>query len=75
MLSEIIKGHINANKAERGVLDPEKEDVAKARLTICRSCDTLDHENMKCDRSKGGCGCNMNKKAYSMGSKCPKGKW
>ena len=75
MLHKIIQGHVNANKAKKGTLPKEKVDVARARLAICRSCPILDLSTMKCVKSRGGCGCNMNKKIYCTTCKCPKNKW
>lgn len=57
---------------------PEVEAIALPRLKICDSCPI--RTNKVCDRKKSidgvfGCGCPLEKKARSINSKCPLGKW
>ena len=75
MLHKIIQGYVNADKAKKGKLPSEEMQAAKARFAICYACNILDKSTMKCDKSKGGCGCNVTKKVYCKSCKCPKGKW
>ena len=50
-------------------------DKQTERENICRGCDLLIPESLRCDRAKGGCGCRMPVKWKFVAAKCPKGKW
>lgn len=67
-LNEIFEGWI------RSVFKDEKiEALSKERLKICFECPI--RTNNKCDKSKGGCGCPLDKKTRSKSTKCPKNYW
>jgi len=70
-LEHIVKGYANNTLSKVGLLDPEKERIAKARLAICEDCSIFDKSTRKCSREKGGCGCNMDAKVYCMECSCP----
>ncbi len=67
---EIIDGYTNLAKAVFGVDDKFVEDMHKERIAHCNSCR---HKTAggRCDL----CGCLLEAKTRSMGSKCPDGKW
>jgi len=53
------------------MLSKELKEEADKRLTICKNCDRLDHEEMKCKE----CGCFMEFKTLIPRISCPIGKW
>lgn len=67
-IKEIFEGWINDL-----FKNEEVEKLAKKRLKICFECPI--RTDNKCDKSKGGCGCPLKKKARSPSSKCPKNYW
>lgn len=60
------------------------EQIAAARLEICKKCKLYDEEGSGCmvlstqpccNKDKGGCGCSLSLKTRSLSSDCPKKKW
>ena len=51
------------------------EKDTKRRLDICLQCPIYNKVKSKCDKSLGGCGCNIPTKVKFAGAKCPKGFW
>jgi hypothetical protein len=47
------------------------EQVGKERLSLCDSCEFLNHEKYRCTK----CGCFMKTKTQFAGAKCPVDKW
>lgn len=74
-LKQIIKGYTNKTLSDVGVLSSELKDLGVQRLNICNTCDTYNSDTMKCDSTKGGCGCYMKAKVLIKKAKCPKDKW
>tara|TARA_B110000259_G_scaffold144943_1_gene163298 strand:+ start:359 stop:607 length:249 start_codon:yes stop_codon:yes gene_type:complete len=74
-LKGIVNGYTNSALDSVGVLGKKKQEVANARMSVCKLCTTFDTDTNVCMKDKGGCGCLMTKKVYSMDSKCPLGKW
>lgn len=56
-----------------GIYRTELQKLAHKRRKICNSCSI--RTNGMCDRSKGGCGCNIEAKTLCETCKCPKSKW
>lgn len=74
-LKGIVKGYTNKVLDDAGVLKEELKQLGATRLNICKTCDTYIAETMKCDNTKGGCGCYMKAKVLVKEAKCPKKKW
>lgn len=74
-LNKIIRGYSNSALNNVGLLSEDKQKIANNRMLICNKCDTFITSTMICDKSKGGCGCHMDKKVYAMNASCPKEKW
>jgi|TARA_R110000772_G_scaffold109993_1_gene213393 hypothetical protein len=74
-LKNIVQGYSNSALNKAGILSEDKAHKAEERMNICRGCDTFIVLSMVCDKSKGGCGCHMDKKVYAMNASCPKQKW
>lgn len=70
----IAQGFINDFRAELGIADPQVEAKYKKRYEICLKCPILSDDKLRCDASKGGCGCKLAKRLRS-NKGCPKGKW
>ena len=69
-LTEIAEGWYNAILDKFDLASPTVKWEAERRLKICMPCDV--RTDGVCDKKKGGCGCPLKEKAFSMSSSCDK---
>ena len=86
-IGQIIEGHFNKALDKVGLLPEDTQKLGDLRFADCLLCDSLPHptkpnqmgpglENKKyCNKSKGGCGCDMEAKTKVIGAHCPIGRW
>ncbi len=67
---EIIYGIKGITKSILGI-DVTDNKLAQARIIICSTCSSLDHNKMRCNE----CGCKLKYKVLLNNEKCPLGKW
>jgi hypothetical protein len=77
--NQIIEGITNSIFKREDV-----EEIAKERMSICRSCDLYTETDNGClvpgtepccNQTMGGCGCSLGFKTRSLSSACPMGYW
>jgi hypothetical protein len=68
-MKKILGGYTNWVRSILGIPEDQIEREAKRRLEICYECPF--REDSKC----GACGCQLQAKARSKSSTCPKDKW
>lgn len=74
-LKGIIQGASNRLLQKVGAVSKTTQALADSRLAICQKCEIFDTATLRCDSTKGGCGCYMKTKTLVPSAKCPKAKW
>ena len=86
-IGHIIEGHLNKLLDKAGVLPEDTKQLSDLRFADCLLCDSLPHPSKPgqtgpglvnqqyCNKSKGGCGCDMLAKTKVINAKCPIGRW
>lgn len=75
-IPNIIRGHINKAISGTSLADRAVEDLAEARIKICKAC--LNDDGEKCITEKGNCcrcGCDIEAKIRVRKEQCPIKKW
>ena len=86
-IGHIIEGHVNKFLDKHGLLPEDTKRLAELRFADCLLCDKLPHPTRPtekgpglmngkyCNKSKGGCGCDMEAKTKVIAAQCPIGRW
>lgn len=86
-VGQIIEGHFNKMLDKAGLLPDDTKKLSELRFADCLLCAHTprpDNQNENgpglvnnkyCDKSKGGCGCDMEAKTKVLEAKCPIGRW
>ena len=86
-IGQIIEGHFNKLLDKAGALPDDTKKLSEMRMADCLLCAHTPHpskpgqngpgllNNKYCDKSKGGCGCDMEAKTKVINAKCPIGRW
>lgn len=83
----IIEGHISLLLKKQNMLPEDIKALGELRLEICKACDNVPVNGTEgptgpglingryCNKSKGGCGCDMHAKTLVIGASCPIKRW
>lgn len=83
----VIEGHINLLLKKGNLLPEDIKQLGDLRMRLCQGCHLRPRNegttetgpglmNGKyCDKSRGGCGCDMEAKTLVLSSVCPIGRW
>jgi hypothetical protein len=86
-IGQILEGHFNNLLDKAGALPDDTKKLSEIRFADCLLCEHTPHPGKPgqngpgllsekyCNKSKGGCGCDMTAKTKVIKAKCPIGRW